>query len=65
MPGKVVRVMVAVGDEVRAGQPLLTIEAMKMEHQVVSPAAGTVSEVFVHTGQQLDSGQPLVKVDPA
>ena len=64
MPGKVVRVLVAVGDEVVAGQPLLTIEAMKMEHQVVAPSAGTVSEVFVETGQQLDSGQPLVKVDP-
>jgi propionyl-CoA carboxylase alpha chain len=65
MPGKVIRVLVAVGDEVAAGQPLLTIEAMKMEHQVVSPTTGTVSEVFVAAGQQLDHGQPLVKVDPA
>ncbi len=65
MPGKVVRVLVRVGDAVAAGQPLLTIEAMKMEHQVVAPAAGTVAEVFVEAGQQLDGGQPLVKVDPA
>ena len=64
MPGKVVRVLVAVGDSVVAGQALLTIEAMKMEHQVVSPTAGIVSEVFVTAGQQLDGGQPLVKVDP-
>ena len=65
MPGKVIRVLVVTGDSVRAGQPLLTIEAMKMEHQVVSPTTGTVSEVFVAAGQQLDHGQPLVKVDPA
>ena len=64
MPGKVVRLLVAVGDTVTAGQPLLTIEAMKMEHQVVAPAAGVVAEVFVTAGQQLDHGQPLVKVDP-
>jgi propionyl-CoA carboxylase alpha chain len=62
MPGKVVRLMVAVGDEVVAGQPLLVLEAMKMEHQVVSPTAGVVTEVFVHQGQQLDGGQPLVHV---
>ena len=65
MPGKVVQLLVAVGDAVVAGQALLTLEAMKMEHQVVSPTAGVVAEVFVQPGQQLDGGQPLVKVDPA
>jgi propionyl-CoA carboxylase alpha chain len=64
MPGKVVRLLVSVGDEVVAGQPLLTLEAMKMEHQVVSPTTGTVTEVFVHQGQQLEGGQPLVQVTP-
>jgi propionyl-CoA carboxylase alpha chain len=64
MPGKVIRLLVAAGDEVTAGQPLLIIEAMKMDHQVVSPTTGTVADVFVHEGQQLDHGQPLVKVDP-
>ena len=64
MPGRVINVLVAVGDVVAAGQPLLIMEAMKMEHQITSPHAGTVSEVFVRPGQQLDSGQPLVTVDP-
>ena len=64
MPGKVVRLLVAVGDTVAAGQALLTLEAMKMEHQVGSPFTGVVTEVFVHAGQQLDGGQPLVKVVP-
>ncbi|HTH07426.1 MAG TPA: biotin/lipoyl-containing protein, partial [Ilumatobacteraceae bacterium] len=62
MPGKVVRLLVAAGDEVVAGQPLLTIEAMKMEHQIVAPHAGVVREVFVAAGQQLDHGQPLLRV---
>ncbi|MEI6498232.1 MAG: acetyl-CoA carboxylase biotin carboxyl carrier protein subunit [Actinomycetota bacterium] len=39
------------------------MEAMKMEHQVVSPSAGTVAEIFVQAGQQLDSGQRLVQID--
>ena len=44
MPGSILRVVVDVGDVVVAGQPLLAMEAMKMEHQVVSPVAGTVAE---------------------
>jgi propionyl-CoA carboxylase alpha chain len=65
MPGRVVALLVAAGDAVVAGQPLLTLEAMKMEHQITSPHAGTVAEVYVQPGQQLDGGQPLLKVDPA
>jgi len=63
MPGSVLRVLVSVGDEVTPGQPLVTIEAMKMEHQVVSPAAGAVAEIFVIPGQQLDTGQSLVRIE--
>lgn len=62
MPGTVVRLLVAVGDEVVAGQAMLTIEAMKMEHQIVAPVGGTVTEIMVAAGQQLDHGQPLVVV---
>jgi len=64
MPGRVVRILVTVGTNVSAGQPMLTIEAMKMEHQIVAPHDGTVSEVYVQAGEQLDGGQPLLKVDP-
>jgi biotin carboxyl carrier protein len=63
MPGSILRVLVGVGDEVVAGQELLAMEAMKMEHHVVSPVAGLVAEVFVTTGQQVDSGQPLVRIE--
>ena len=64
MPGRVISVLVAVGDVVAAGQPLLIMEAMKMEHQITAPHAGTVSEVFVQPGQQLDGSQPLLNVEP-
>jgi propionyl-CoA carboxylase alpha chain len=63
MPGSILRVAVEVGDIVVAGQPLLSMEAMKMEHQVVSPVAGVVAEVLVEAGQQVDSGQPLVRIE--
>jgi propionyl-CoA carboxylase alpha chain len=65
MPGRVIALLVAVGDTVVAGQPLLTMEAMKMEHQIVSPHPGIIGEVYIQPGQQLDSGQPLLTVDPA
>ncbi|MDQ1746510.1 MAG: propionyl-CoA carboxylase alpha chain [Frankiaceae bacterium] len=63
MPGAVVRVLVEVGTEVVAGQPLVVLEAMKMEHTVAAPAAGTVSAVGVTAGQQVDAGTVLVVVD--
>ena len=63
MPGSVLRILVEPGDAVVPGQPMLTMEAMKMEHQVVAPAAGVVAEVLVAVGQQLDTGQLLVQVE--
>jgi propionyl-CoA carboxylase alpha chain len=63
MPGSVLRILVAVGDTVVPGQPMLAMEAMKMEHQVVAPTGGTVAEIFVQAGQQLDHGQVLVRID--
>jgi propionyl-CoA carboxylase alpha chain len=63
MPGSVIRVAVVPGDVVSAGDVVAVIEAMKMEHQVVAPAAGTVAEVFVSAGQQLDTGQPLLRLE--
>jgi urea carboxylase len=42
---------------------MVTIEAMKMEHQIVAPAAGRVAEICVQAGQQLDTGQALVRVE--
>jgi biotin carboxyl carrier protein len=63
MPGRVVRLLVAVGDAVQKGQPLLVVEAMKMENELRAPVAGTVAEVFVAEGQAVESGARLVRID--
>jgi propionyl-CoA carboxylase alpha chain len=65
MPGAVVTVAVAVGDEVATGALLCTVEAMKMEHRVTAPLAGTVTEVHVSPGQQVDADELLVVVASA
>ena len=57
------RVLVEPGAEVTQGQTLVVLEAMKMEHSVQSPSAGTVAEVRVAVGDQVESGQVLVVVD--
>jgi len=62
MPGMVTEVLVAIGDKVEAGQPLLRLEAMKMQHTVQAPTAGAVSELSVAKGQQVEAGAPLVTV---
>ncbi len=63
MPGNVLRVLVGPGDAVVAGQPLVVVEAMKMEHQVLAPADGTVATVHVTPGQQVDTGQALLQME--
>ncbi|MER5441188.1 biotin carboxylase N-terminal domain-containing protein [Streptomyces sp. NPDC002790] len=65
MPGTVTVVKVAVGDQVTAGQSLLVVEAMKMEHVITSPHAGTVSELDVSPGTTVAMDQVLAVVDPA
>jgi biotin carboxyl carrier protein len=62
MPGKVTEVHVAEGDAVQAGQALLIMEAMKMEHSVTSPRDGTVAQITVAPGDQVDAGALLVVV---
>ena len=63
MPGAVLAVHVAVGDRVDAGDPIATLEAMKMEHGVPSPRAGHVTEVLVAVGEQVTRGQLLATVE--
>ncbi|MFE0052214.1 acetyl-CoA carboxylase biotin carboxyl carrier protein subunit, partial [Streptomyces sp. NPDC059013] len=64
MPGTVTVVKVAVGDEVAAGQSLLVVEAMKMEHVISAPHAGTVSELDVTPGTTVVMDQVLAVVAP-
>ncbi|MCC6165323.1 MAG: hypothetical protein IT182_18415 [Acidobacteria bacterium] len=63
MPGKVVRVPVAAGDRVEARQPVVGIEAMKMENALSAGRAGVVRDVLVQEGQSVEAGRPLVVVE--
>jgi propionyl-CoA carboxylase alpha chain len=64
MPGSVVAVHAGVGDDVAEGQPLLVMEAMKMQHTIAAPYAGTVTELDVSVGQQVEAGTVLAVVTP-
>ncbi|PJJ03853.1 propionyl-CoA carboxylase alpha chain [Streptomyces sp. 2333.5] len=65
MPGTVVRIAPGLteGDRVTAGQPLLWLEAMKMEHKITAPASGTLTSLPVQTGRQVEVGALLAVVD--
>ena len=62
MPGTVLAVAVAVGDEVTAHDPLVVLEAMKMEMPVLAPFTATVTAVHVAAGDQVASGAVLVEL---
>jgi len=62
IPGKIVKVLVAAADHVKAGQPVVVLEAMKMENEVRSPRDALVAQIHVREGQSVDSGQDLVSL---
>lgn len=62
MPGLVVRVNVAVGDQVSAGQGLIVVEAMKMENELRASAAGTVTAIHATVGNAVEKGKVLVEL---
>ncbi len=63
MPGKVVKVFVKEGDTVEAGEPVVVLEAMKMENEFKAPDKGVVKEVKVSEGDVVESGAILVVID--
>ncbi len=65
MPGKVLSVLVEVGDEVKKGDLLMVIEAMKMENNILAPYAGTVDKLLVNTGEKVDNSSHLVHLIPS
>jgi len=60
MPGRVVKVLVAVGDEVGAGQPLMVVEAMKMENELKAKAPAKIGEIHVAAGAAVEAGAKLI-----
>jgi biotin carboxyl carrier protein len=63
MPGRVVRVLVAAGDEVAAKQAVVVVEAMKMENELRSPKAGRVKDVSVSPGTSVEAGRVLIVIE--
>ena len=63
MPGKVVRVLVEVGSQVKAGDGIIVVEAMKMQNEMKSPKAGTVSALNVQTGATVNGGDVLAVIE--
>lgn len=60
MPGAILRVEVAQGQAVKAGQLLVVLEAMKMENEILSPRDGTVAQIVVQKGSTVETGSPLI-----
>ena len=63
MPGKIVKIMVSVGEEVDLKQPMVIVEAMKMENQVNSRAKGKVKAIHFKAGDQVDTEHPIIELD--
>ena len=62
MPGTILRVLVNIGDEVNENQPLMILEAMKMENEVVANHAGKVAGIHVNQGQVVNAGDALITI---
>jgi len=63
MPGRIVRILVAPGAPVKKGQPVLVVEAMKMENEMKAPVDGVLAEVFVSEGQVIEAGAKLARIE--
>ncbi len=63
MPSKVVRILVAVGDQVAVGDGVIVVEAMKMENELRAPGPGTVREIRAKEGEAVGGGTPLVVIE--
>jgi len=64
MPGKIAKILVNRGDSVKANQPILIMEAMKMENEMRSSHDARIKEIHVKTGDSVESGQLLISFEP-
>lgn len=62
MPGKILKLLCKAGDKIEAGQPLLIIEAMKMENEIRAVHSGVIEEIVVQPGQKVETGEILLKL---
>ncbi|HEX3010915.1 MAG TPA: biotin/lipoyl-containing protein, partial [Syntrophomonadaceae bacterium] len=63
IPGTITKILVKNGDQVKAGQSLVVIEAMKMESQIVAPLSGKITSIAVQEEQQVKNGELLMKIE--
>ena len=63
LPGRIIDIMVKVGDEVKVGQPIIVLEAMKMENTIPSDYAGKVRQILVSVGDAVSASAPLVEIE--
>ena len=63
MPGRIIKVMAQAGRKVAKGDPLLILEAMKMEHTITAPADGVVKELHYAAGEQVLEGAELIRLE--
>ena len=63
MPGKIVKIHVQVGKQVAEGEPIVIVEAMKMENELRAPKTGQVSSIMIKEGQAVDAGTKLLIVE--
>ncbi|MEZ4820624.1 MAG: biotin/lipoyl-containing protein [Bdellovibrionota bacterium] len=64
MPGRVVKILVQEGQDVTQGQPVLVLEAMKMENEIKAPVAGKIEKICVAESASVESGAMLVNIEP-
>ena len=63
MPGKIVKVLISTGDEVKKGQTLIILEAMKMENEIKAGKDGVISEIFVSEGESIESSKLMISLE--
>lgn len=63
MPGKILEIMVAEGDTVEQDQPLVILEAMKMENELKAPISGTIASISAEVGQSLEKNSPILEIE--
>ncbi|MDR9415303.1 MAG: biotin/lipoyl-containing protein [Gracilimonas sp.] len=64
MPGKILEIMVSEGDKVEKDQPLVILEAMKMENELKAPISGTIASISAEVGASLEKNSPILEIEP-
>ena len=62
MPGNVLKILASQGQQVKEGEVLIVLEAMKMENEIVAPKSGSVAQIAVSKGQVVETGTPLIVI---